>query len=229
MSFSDSPFNWVGLHDNGLISYAMAFALLRGFGSRHRSSRPAAACLHFILLRFLYDGFDCASNRLPGRVPTPHVLRVVAGLPQHDRGLAADMEAVYAEHHHRVGLRQLAGPFLHEVRVAPGRTVHDVLLPRHGVPRTSVDDLHWLASIEHLLHFLYAHALQVAELLLHERPRRGDLARVLVPALDRLPVDVFYERIDVCPRVRAKVKVVRVLVHIEREDGNAARDARRVL
>src|SRR5215475_12089486 len=37
MSFSDSPFNWVGLHDNDLISYAMAFALLRGFGSSHRS------------------------------------------------------------------------------------------------------------------------------------------------------------------------------------------------
>src|SRR5262249_47139238 len=31
MSFSDSPFNWVGLHDNGLISYAMAFVLLRHF------------------------------------------------------------------------------------------------------------------------------------------------------------------------------------------------------
>src|SRR5262245_32406929 len=139
------------------------------------------------------------------------------------------METVYAEHHHRVGLRQLAGPFLHEVRVAPGRTLHDVLLPRHGVPRASVDDLHRLAGLEHLLHFLYAHAGQVAELLLHQRPRRGDLARVLVPALDRLPVDVLYERVDVCPRVRAKFDVVRVLVHIEREDGNAARDGRRVL
>src|SRR5258706_5493480 len=186
------------------------------------TSPDAAAWLRFNLWRFLCDGFDCASNRLPGRVATLHVLRVEAGLPQDDRGLAADMEAVYAEHHHRVGLRQLAGPLLHEVRVAPGRTVHDVLLPRHGVRRASVDDLHWLASLEHRLHFLYADAGQVAELLLHQRPRRLDFGCILVPALCRLPVDVFYERIDVSPRVRAEVDVVRVLVHIEREDGNAA-------
>ena len=48
--------------------------------------------------------------------------------------------------------------FLHEVRVAPGRTVHDVLQPRHGVPPAGVDDLHWLASLEHRFHFLYADA-----------------------------------------------------------------------
>src|SRR5262245_52691326 len=88
----------------------------------------AVACLHINLWRTLRDGFDCASNRLPGRVATLHVLRVEACLPQHDRSLAAYMETVNAEHHYRVGLRQLTGPLLHEVWVAPSRTVHDVLL-----------------------------------------------------------------------------------------------------
>src|SRR5919109_5390831 len=170
MSVSESPFSFAGLQARGFISYVMASTFFpRYFGNRHTARR--AACLHFILLRFLRDGFDCASNRLPGRVATLHVLRVVAGLPQHDRGLTADMEAVYAEHHHRFGLRKLAGPFLHAVRVAPSRTVHDFLLPRHGVPRASVDDLHWLDSLDHRLHFLYVPAGQVAELLLHQRPR----------------------------------------------------------
>src|SRR6476620_10212290 len=191
------------------------------------SVAEATACLRFDRWRFLRHRFDRASNRLPGRVTALHVLRVEAGFPQLDRGLAADVEAVYAEHHHRVGLRQLAGPFLHEVRVTPDRTVHDVRLPRHGVPRASIDDLHWLASLEHRLHFFYADAGQVAELLLHQRPRRLDFGGIIKAVLCRLPVDVFYERIDVSPRVRAKVDVVRVLVHVEREDGNAAHDGRR--
>lgn len=104
-----------------------------------------------------------------------------------------------------------------------------ILLPRHGVPRASVDDLNWLASLDHRLHLPHADAGQVAELLLHQRPRWLDFDCILVAAFRSLPVDVLYERIDVSPRVRAKVDVVRVLVHIEREDGNAARDAQRVL
>src|SRR5262249_15456972 len=49
-----------------------------------------------------------AADRFPRRVSARHVLRVEAEIAQHDRGLAADVEAVHAEHHHRVGLRQLA-------------------------------------------------------------------------------------------------------------------------
>jgi len=49
-----------------------------------------------------------AADRFPRRVSARHVLRVEAEIAQRDRGLAADVEAVHAEHHHRVGLRQLA-------------------------------------------------------------------------------------------------------------------------
>src|SRR5205809_457682 len=175
MSFSESPFSSAELHESGFISYVMACALLRGFGSRHRARRAER-------------GHPTESNYL---------------------------------------LNPLHRDF-RRIRVGNSERF-ETDLPRHGVPRTSVYDLHWLASIEHLLHFLYAHAGQVAELLLRQRPRRRDFGCILVAAFCHLPVDVFYERIDVCPRVRAKVEVVRVLVHIEREDGNAARDARRVL
>src|SRR5438093_13372954 len=37
MSFSESPFSSAGLHESGFISYVMACALLRGFGSKHRA------------------------------------------------------------------------------------------------------------------------------------------------------------------------------------------------
>ena len=50
------------------------------------------------------------------------------------------------------------------------------------------------------------------------------LRRVLVAALDRRPVDVAQERVDVGRRVGAEVDVVGVLVHVEREDRHAARD-----
>src|SRR5262249_35062732 len=117
------------------------------FLSRDKVSNEPGQTL-FRLLCFLRDEFGRAPDRLPGRMATLHVFRVEAGLPQRDGGLAADMEAVNAEHHHRLGLRKLASPFLHEVRVAPGRAVHDLLLPRHGVPRASVDNLDRLAGLE---------------------------------------------------------------------------------
>src|SRR5215470_9403229 len=50
------------------------------------------------------------------------------------------------------------------------------------------------------------------------------LARVLVAQLERRPVHVAQERIHVRLGVRAEVDVVRVLVHVEREDRHAARD-----
>src|SRR5438046_961342 len=56
------------------------------------------------------------------------------------------------------------------------------------------------------------------------QPRRRYLARVLEAALDRLPVDIAQERVDVGRRVRAEVDVIGVLVHVEREQGDAARD-----
>src|SRR5256885_14337220 len=100
-------------------SYWKGAALETSVFSGPVRKESGAACLQFNRLRFLHEGFGCASNGLPGRVATLHVLRVEARLAQYYRGLAADMEAVHAEHHYRVGLRELAGPFLHEVRGAP--------------------------------------------------------------------------------------------------------------
>ena len=58
---------------------------------------------------------------------------------------------------------------------------------------------------------------------MHEGPRRLDLGRILIASLYRLPIDVAHERIDVRLGIRAEVDVVGMLVHIEREDRDAAR------
>src|SRR5437879_1527324 len=47
---------------------------------RHLRAYTSLSCSYRV-------GFDCASKRLPDRVASLHVLRVEAGLPQHDRGL----------------------------------------------------------------------------------------------------------------------------------------------
>jgi hypothetical protein len=139
------------------------------------------------------------------------------------------VEAVDAVHDHRLRLRQLAHPFLHPVRVAPGRADGDVLDARDGVLRAGVDELQWLAGVQHRPHFFDVDARQVAELLLHQRPRRRDLERVLVAVLHRLPVDVAHEGVDIGPMVGAEIDVIRVLVRVEREDRNPACDRLGVL
>src|SRR5688572_1950709 len=78
---------------------------------------------------------DAPADRLPARVAALHVLRVETRVAQRDRRLAADVKAVDAEHHHRVGFRQLAGPFLHALGVAPGGAFDDVLRAGNVVPR----------------------------------------------------------------------------------------------
>jgi hypothetical protein len=58
---------------------------------------------------------------------------------------------------------------------------------------------------------------------LDERSGPLDLGRVLIARLGRHPVDVALEGVDVRRRVCPEVDVVGMLVHIERQDRNAAR------
>src|SRR4029450_10518723 len=83
------------------------------------------------------------------------------------------------------------------------------------------DDLDRLARAQHRLHFLDGDTREVPELLLHERSWCVDPRRVLVALLRRWPIDVALERIDVGRGVCAEVDVVGVLVHVERQDGDA--------
>src|SRR5215469_4310327 len=90
------------------------------------------------------EPFHPPLDGLPGIVPAGHVTRVKARLAQCLGGLAANVEAVDAECDNRIGLRQLADPFVHTLRIAPGGAVHDVLGSGAVVPRARVDDLYGL-------------------------------------------------------------------------------------
>src|SRR5262245_4636774 len=163
------------------------------------------------------------SDRLPGRVAALHVLRVEAGVAKRDGGFASDVEPVGAKHYDRVGFRQLPNPFVDPLRVTPYRAVHDVLLSRDVRPGAGIDDLDRLARVQHGLDVLDRDTGQVAELLLDEGPRSLDSGRVLVARLRRHPIDVAVEGIDIRGRVRSEIDVVRVLVHVQGQDRNAAR------
>src|SRR6267143_7144517 len=69
---------------------------------------------------------------------------------------------------------------------------------------------------------VYCDTGQIAKLFLHQWTRRLNFQRVLVALLDCRPIDVAHERVDIRPRVGAEVDVVSVLVHVEREDRDAA-------
>src|SRR4029450_5090722 len=163
------------------------------------------------------------SDRLPGRVAPLHVLRVEAGFAERDGGLASDVESVGAKHYDRVGFRQLPDPFVDPLRVTPYRAVHDVLLSRDIRPWAGIDDLDRLSRVQHGLDLLDRNTGQVAELLLDEGPRSHGPSRVLVARLRRHPIDVAVEGIDIGGRVRSEIDVVRMLVHVQRQDRNAAR------
>src|SRR5207302_1225078 len=61
-------------------------------------------------------------------------------------------------------------------------------------------------------------------------PQSKTLAKTLLICLrDALPVDVFHECIDVRGRVGAVVDMIRMLVHIEREDQDRASERMRVV
>src|SRR5215471_19157608 len=77
--------------------------------------------------KWLHPLLDRRADRAPCRVATLHVLRIKADLAQRDRGLAPDVKAIGAVDHDRVRLRQLTGPFLHALGIAPRRAVDDVL------------------------------------------------------------------------------------------------------
>src|SRR5438046_3219118 len=96
----------------------------------------------------------CTTDRLPAGMAAFHVLRVEAGLAQRNGGATSDMKSVDAEDDHGVGLRQLAHPFLHPLRVAPRGAVDDVLRARDVVPGTRVDELDRLSGLEHRFHLL---------------------------------------------------------------------------
>jgi hypothetical protein len=68
----------------------------------------------FYIFLCIFSGMrsDRAAGCFPAGVAAFHVLGVKACLAQRDRGLAADMEAVGAEHHDRLVLRQVADPLL---------------------------------------------------------------------------------------------------------------------
>src|SRR4029453_19516984 len=89
-----------------------------------------------------------ASDRLPGRVATLHVLGIKSILPQRGRSTASDVKSVNAEHYHRIRFRQFTRPLLHALRVAPDRAFYDVLRTGYVVPRTCVDELDRLAPAQ---------------------------------------------------------------------------------
>ena len=96
----------------------------------------------------------------------------------------------YTEDTDRVGLRELAGPLLDTLGVAPRGAVDDVLSARDIMLRPRVDELDALPRVDHALHFFDGQAREIAELLLHEIGKRLDLRCALVARGDALPVDV---------------------------------------
>src|SRR5262249_2503867 len=155
---------------------------------------------------------DRMADRLPPRMPAVYVLRVEASFAQLDRGLATDVEAVRAVHDHRIGLGQLAHPVLDQLGIAPLDPFGALLLPGETGPRPRIDDLSPLPGRHHGLHFLDADALDVAELGLQPRPGRGNALGVLAAQLERRPVEIAEERVDIGLSVRSEVDVVGMLV-----------------
>jgi hypothetical protein len=145
-----------------------------------------------------------ALRGLPAVDAATQVARVDTGGTQaHGRG-AADFMAVHAVHDHVAVGRQFGRPGGDRGGVAPARAGdHRAGLLEHAGP-THVEDQ------------------SVADLVLAGAER---LARrvhgPLVAAIDRGPVDVAHERIDVGARGSAVVHVVRMLVHVQRQDRHA--------
>src|SRR3981081_2964859 len=72
---------------------------------------------------------DRSLDRLPRGVTACHVTCVEAGLAQLRSGGASHIKPVRAENHPRLGIRELAHPFIEAFRVRPNRSDHDVLTP----------------------------------------------------------------------------------------------------
>src|SRR5882672_12326989 len=132
---------------------------------RYMTNAPVGSYVH---LQRVADG-------LPSRVAAVHVLRVEARLAQLDGGLAADVEAVGAVHHHRLRFRKLTDPLLQLLGIPPLSALGNILPAQGRCPRTYVDDLDGLARGHQLFHFLDADALDVAEFRLFEVPWPGNL------------------------------------------------------
>src|SRR5262245_38786112 len=96
-----------------------------------------------------FEEFHRPPGGLPGKMPAGHVASIEPGLAQDGGGLASDMEAIDAEGHDRIGLRQLADPFVDAFRIAPHRPFHHVLRPAAVVARPRVEDLDRRAGCEH--------------------------------------------------------------------------------
>jgi len=92
------------------------------------------------------------------------------------------------------------------------------------VLRTRIDELDRLALVQQRLDIFHRDSRQISELFLHQGARRLELRRILVTTLYGVPVDVAYEGVDVGHHISAEVNVIGVLVHIESQDRDAARD-----
>src|SRR5437016_9165523 len=116
----------------------------------------------------LYPTFD----RLPRVVPPRHVSRVEPGLSQRGRALASNVEAVHAEGHNGLVLRQGADPLVDAFGIPPDSAVDDVLRPRAVVARPGIDELDTLTGGPHILNLFRGDGWQVAELELLAPSRR---------------------------------------------------------
>src|SRR5262249_216546 len=85
---------------------------------------------------------------LPGEIPSGQVTRVKSRLAQGSHHLASNMKSVDAKRDDRLGLRELAHPFVDPVGVAPDRRLHHVRGPAAGVPGPRIDDLHRRSLVE---------------------------------------------------------------------------------
>src|SRR5437870_1845869 len=204
--------------------------LLRTAGARLRTeSRRLIAKSRDSLVDTFIEELYPAFDRLPRVVPPRHVSRVEPGLSQRSRALAPNVEAVHAEGHNGLVLRQGADPLVDALGIPPDSAVDDVLRPRAVVTRPGIDDLDTLTGVQQLLNLFRRDGWQVAELRLLEPSRRRHTRGIGVPRFDRLPVDIAHEGRNIGGRVRAEVDVVSVLVHVEGEDRNATGNALRVI
>src|SRR5262245_54335321 len=189
-----------------------------------RSQKRSSSVFRFDALPILSVDFRRASDSLPGRVAALHVLGVESSLPQRGRSAASDVKSVNAEHYHRIRFRQFTRPLMHALRVAPDGAFDDFLRTGYVVPRTRIDELDRLALVQHRLDIFHRDSRQISELFLRQGARRLELRRVLVTTLYGVPVDVAYEGVDIGLHICAEVNVIGVLVHIESQDRDAARD-----
>src|SRR5262249_62021696 len=93
------------------------------------------------------------------------------------------MKAVHAECDDGCLFRERAHPLLDPLWVAPDRALRDVLTAGRVVARTCVDQLNFLARLDHGLHVLWCDRRQVTELWLLQWRWWGHQGRPLIMSL----------------------------------------------